>query len=91
MMVSKVRPDTFDSSHGKKDQQSREGNFKQLRIFIPLLKHIEQQFEKAMEGISSFFKAENVGFFRRGERKVSIKVEEKGLRKVEKFITHQIA
>jgi hypothetical protein len=43
--------------------------FKQLRIFVQLRSSVEQQFEKAMETITKFFKEENDFLYRRGEVK----------------------
>jgi hypothetical protein len=44
-------------------------NFKQLRVFVHLRSNIEQQFIKAMDSISSFFKEENDIYYRRGQSK----------------------
>lgn len=55
--------------------------FKQLRIFVQLRSSIEQQFEKAMETVSKFFKEENDFLYRRGETKGEIKGEIKGQEK----------
>ena len=43
--------------------------FKQLRIFVQLRSNIEQQFEKAMETVTKFFKEENDFLYRKGEAK----------------------
>lgn len=56
--------------------------FKQLRIFVQLRSSIEQQFEKAMESVSKFFKEENDFLYRRGEANGEIKGEEKKNRAV---------
>lgn len=50
--------------------------FKQLRIFVQLRRSVEQQFEKAMETITKFFKEENDFLYRRGEEKKSHAVVE---------------
>jgi len=55
--------------------------FKQLRIFVQLRSSIEQQFEKAMETITKFFKEENDFLYRKGEEKGIEKGVEKGLQK----------
>lgn len=44
---------------------------KQLRIFLQLRSSIEQQFEKAMEVVTKFFKEENDFLYRRGKEKMS--------------------
>jgi hypothetical protein len=41
--------------------------FKQLRIFVQLRGSVEQQFEKAMETVTKFFKEENDFLYRKGE------------------------
>jgi hypothetical protein len=51
--------------------------FKQLRIFVQLRSNIEQQFEKAMETVTKFFKEENDFLYRKGEARGEIKGEEK--------------
>jgi len=43
--------------------------FKQLRIFVQLRSSVEQQFEKAMETITKFFKEEKDFLYRKGEVK----------------------
>lgn len=43
--------------------------FKQLRIFVQLRSSVEQQFEKAMETVTKFFKEENDFLYRKGEAK----------------------
>lgn len=43
--------------------------FKQLRIFVQLRSGVEQQFEKAMETVSNFFKEEKDFLYRKGEVK----------------------
>ncbi|MBG6233830.1 hypothetical protein IWX76_000385 [Pedobacter sp. CAN_A7] len=52
-----------------------------MRIFIQLLRNIEQQFEKAMEQVTKFFKEEKDFLYRKGEAigvaKGEIKGEEK--------------
>jgi hypothetical protein len=50
--------------------------FKQLRIFVQLRSSVEQQFEKAMETVTKFFKEENDFLYRRGEAKKSHAVVE---------------
>ena len=50
--------------------------FKQLRIFVQLRSSVEQQFERAMETITKFFKEENDFLYRRGEEKKSHAVVE---------------
>jgi len=57
--------------------------FKQLRIFIQLRSNIEQQFEKAMETVTKFFKEENDYLFRKGENKGVAKGEVIGIVKGE--------
>jgi hypothetical protein len=44
-------------------------HFKQLRIFVQLRNSIEQQFEKAMDTVTKFFKEENDYLYKRGEEK----------------------
>ena len=51
--------------------------FRQLRIFVQLRSSVEQQFEKAMETITKFFKEEKDFLYRKGE----IKGIEKGIEK----------
>lgn len=51
--------------------------FKQLRIFVQLRSSVEQEFEKAMETITKFFKEENDFLFRKGEVKGEAKGEAK--------------
>lgn len=51
--------------------------FKQLRIFVQLRSSVEQQFEKAMETVTKFFKEENDFLYRKGEAKGEEKGEEK--------------
>jgi citrate lyase gamma subunit len=48
-----------------------------IRIFIQLRSNIEQQFEKAIETITKFFKEENDFLFRKGEAKGKEKGEAK--------------
>lgn len=43
--------------------------FNQLRIFVQLRSNVEQQFEKAMETVSKFFKEEKDFLYRKGETK----------------------
>jgi hypothetical protein len=43
--------------------------FKQLRIFVQLRNSIEQQFEKAMDTVTKFFKEENDYLYKRAEEK----------------------
>jgi hypothetical protein len=43
--------------------------FKQMRIFVQLRRSVEQEFEKAMETISKFFREEKDFLYRRGEEK----------------------
>jgi hypothetical protein len=50
--------------------------FKQLRIFVQLRSNVEQQFEKAMETVTKFFKEENDFLYRKGEEKKSHAVVE---------------
>lgn len=66
--------------------------FKQLRIFVQLRSNIGQQFEKAMETITKFFKEEKDYLYRKGEAKGIEKGIEKGTEKksydvVENLIT----
>lgn len=62
-------------SHAKGDfAESR--YFKQLRIFTQLRSSIEEQFEKAMDTVTNFFKEENDFLYRRGEKKKSRAVVE---------------
>lgn len=56
---------------------ARSRYFKQLRIFVQLRSSVEQQFEKAMETITKFFKEENDFLYRRGEAKGETKGKEK--------------
>jgi hypothetical protein len=51
--------------------------FKQMRIFVQLRSSVEQQFEKAMETVTKFFKEENDFLYRKGEAKGETKGEEK--------------
>lgn len=51
--------------------------FKQLRIFVQLRSSVEQEFEKAMETITKFFKEENDFLYRRGEARGEAKGESK--------------
>ncbi|MFI5138984.1 MAG: hypothetical protein ACHQIM_14265 [Sphingobacteriales bacterium] len=55
--------------------------FKQLRIFVQLRGSIEQQFEKAMETVTKFFKEEKDFLYRKGEEKGIEKGEVKGIEK----------
>lgn len=55
---------------------ARSRYFKQLRIFVQLRSNVEQQFEKAMETVSKFFKEENDFLYRKGEEKKSHAVVE---------------
>ena len=41
--------------------------FNQVRIFVHLRSNVEQQFEKAMETVSKFFKEEKDFLYRKGE------------------------
>ena len=43
--------------------------FQQLRIFVQLRTSIEQQFEQAMQSVSTFFKEERDFLYKKGERK----------------------
>ena len=40
-----------------------------MRIFVQLRRNVEQQFEKAMETVSKFFKEEKDFLYRKGEAK----------------------
>ncbi|MDM8175971.1 hypothetical protein QT327_16720 [Olivibacter sp. 47] len=51
--------------------------FKQLRIFVQLRSSLEQQFEKAMETVSKFFKEEKDFLYRKGEAKGEAKGKHK--------------
>lgn len=57
--------------------------FRQLRIFVQLRNNIEQQLEKAMESVSTFFKEENDFLYRRGEakntREIAAKMKKSGI------------
>lgn len=57
--------------------------FNQLRIFVQLRSSIEQQFQKAMETVTKFFKEENDFLYRKGETKGEEKGIEKGIEKGE--------
>jgi len=62
--------------------------FKQLRIFVQLREDIEQQFEKAMETVSKFFREEKDFLYRKGEVKgIEKGREEKEIVVVKKLIT----
>jgi predicted transposase YdaD len=52
--------------------------FKQLRILVQLRTSIGQQFEKAMQSVSTFFKEENDYLYRKGEIKGAISGEQRG-------------
>ncbi|WP_432713049.1 hypothetical protein [Pedobacter sp.] len=65
--------------------------FKQLRILLQLRNSVEQQFEKAMETVTKFFKEENDFLYRKGEEKGREEgreegIEEKSLKVVENLI-----
>ncbi|TDO20309.1 RpnC/YadD family protein [Pedobacter duraquae] len=51
------------------DDFAKSRYFKQLRIMLQLRKNIEQQFEQAMQSVSTFFKEENDFLYRKGEIK----------------------
>ena len=52
--------------------------FQQLRIFVQLRTSIEQQFEQAMQSVSTFFKEEKDFLYKKGEQKAQAKaLEEK--------------
>ncbi|WP_316735464.1 hypothetical protein [Pedobacter aquatilis] len=54
--------------HASVDEQLLKNKyFKQLRIFVQLRKHLEPQFEKAMQSVSTFFKEKDDIFYRKGE------------------------
>src|SRR5271167_3494001 len=62
--------------------------FKQLRIFVQLRASVEQQFEKAMETVSKFFREEKDFLYRKGEVKgIEKGREEKEIEVVTKLIT----
>lgn len=61
--------------------------YKQLRTFVQLRRNVEQQFDKIMESISTFFKDENDYLYRKGETKgVTIGEEKKNHKFVENLI-----
>lgn len=51
------------------DDFAKSRYFKQLRIMLQLRNNIEQQFEQAMQSVSTFFKEENDFLYRKGEIK----------------------
>jgi hypothetical protein len=61
--------------------------FEQLRIFVQLRSSIEQQFEKAMETVSKFFKEENDFLYQKGEVKAR---EEERLKFVTNLLTQSV-
>ena len=52
--------------------------FKQLRIFVQLRSSVQQQFEKAMETVTKFFKEENDFLYRKGEASGELRGELRG-------------
>jgi hypothetical protein len=54
--------------------------FKQLRIFLQLRSHVEQEFDKVMESVSTFFKEENDIYYRKGQAKGADKERHKFVR-----------
>ncbi len=52
--------------------------FKQLRIFVQLRNHLEQNFEIVMQSVSTFFKEENDFLYRKGEAIGEVKGEARG-------------
>jgi hypothetical protein len=65
-------------------------NFKQLRVFVHLRSNIEQQFIKAMDSISSFFKEENDIYYRRGQSKGEINGEIRGEEKKSRVVVENL-